>query len=49
MLESNNEPIHQEPLEDKEIRKQALVQLMQLDEELGLYDIDYTDNPLIRN
>jgi hypothetical protein len=48
-----NEPA---PKERKEIitneerykRKQALIELIRLDEELGLYDMDYTDNPLIR-
>lgn len=34
--------------EEREKRKQALIELMRLDEELGLYDEDYTDNPLIR-
>jgi hypothetical protein len=34
--------------EERDKRKQALIELMRLDEELGLYDKDYTDNPLIR-
>jgi hypothetical protein len=34
--------------EEREKRKQALIELIKLDEKLGLYDMDYTDNPLIR-
>jgi hypothetical protein len=40
-----NEPA---PEERKEKQRQVLIELIRLDEELGLYDVDYTDNPLIR-
>ena len=50
-----NEPAPEERKEiianeqrDKEKQRQALIELIRLDEELGLYDMDYTDNPLIR-
>lgn len=34
--------------EERDIRRQALIELIKLDEELGLYDTDYTDNSLIQ-
>lgn len=34
--------------EERDKRKQALIELIKLDEELGLYDTDYTDNSLIQ-
>lgn len=48
-----NEPAPEERVEiitneEREKRKQALIELIRMDEELGLYDMDYTDNPLIR-
>jgi hypothetical protein len=51
--EECNEPAPEERVEiitneEREKRKQALIELIRLDEELGLYDMDYTDNPLIR-
>jgi hypothetical protein len=50
--EWNNEPAPEERVEiitneEREKRKQALIELIRMDEELGLYDEDYTDNPLI--